>query len=303
LASDGEMARRLTLGLLVVIGIGAPPVWAQPRLTNARVTEQAVTRRLSDTMKGLVASAGADPMWIAYAVPVEDGSSSMCCWSNGTIEGRSDSCCGACRLEPGSGTTFRNTSTDVATRLEPRDMFFVFYRVENKRIERLRMFSEDCGIDAGNRQVIWLTAVKPAESLALLSALAQDQTASDRGVKGAIAAIAQHAGADAVTPLVRLGRDAPSTKVRGEALFWLSQRAGARATAAITDAIEHDPETQVKKQAVFALSQLPAGEGVPKLIELARAHANPVVRKQAMFWLGQSKDPRALSFFEQILKQ
>jgi hypothetical protein len=27
-----------------------------------------------------------------------------------------------------------------------------------------------------------------------------------------------------------------------------------------------------------------------------------VVRKQAMFWLGQSKDPRALAFFEQILK-
>jgi len=25
------------------------------------------------------------------------------------------------------------------------------------------------------------------------------------------------------------------------------------------------------------------------------------VRKQAMFWLGQSKDPRALDFFTQIL--
>ncbi len=91
--------------------------------------------------------------------------------------------------------------------------------------------------------------------------------------------------------------------MRSEALFWLSQRAGARAMAAITDAIEHDPETQVKRQAVFALSQLPAAEGVPKLIEVARTNKNPAVRKQAMFWLGQSKDPRALSFFEQILKQ
>jgi len=27
------------------------------------------------------------------------------------------------------------------------------------------------------------------------------------------------------------------------------------------------------------------------------------VRKQAMFWLGQSRDPRALTFFEQILTQ
>jgi hypothetical protein len=47
---------------------------------------------------------------------------------------------------------------------------------------------------------------------------------------------------------------------------------------------------------------MPNGEGVPKLIEVARAHKNPAVRKQAMFWLGQSKDPRALAFFEEILK-
>jgi hypothetical protein len=26
------------------------------------------------------------------------------------------------------------------------------------------------------------------------------------------------------------------------------------------------------------------------------------VRKQAMFWLGQSRDPRALAFFEEVLR-
>jgi hypothetical protein len=291
------------IAILAVL-LTALPVAAQPRLSNARVTEQAVTRTLSDTVNRLV-SAAVEPMWIAYGVPVENGSSSMCCWSGG-VEGigRGDgACCGGCRLEPGSGTTFRNNDqANLATRLEPRDTFFVFYRVDNKRIERIRIFSEDCGLDAGNRQVVWLTGVKPAESLAFLSSLALSADTTDRGMKGTVSAIAQHAGNDAVTPLVRLGREAPDAKVRSEALFWLSQRAGARAAAAITDAIEHDPETQVKKQAVFALSQLPANEGVPKLIELARSHSNPVVRKQAMFWLGQSKDPRALTFFEQILK-
>jgi HEAT repeat protein len=57
----------------------------------------------------------------------------------------------------------------------------------------------------------------------------------------------------------------------------------------------------VKKGAVFALSQLPKDEGVPLLIQVARTNANPAVRKQAMFWLGQTKDPRALKFFEEIL--
>jgi len=54
---------------------------------------------------------------------------------------------------------------------------------------------------------------------------------------------------------------------------------------------------------VFALSQLPKDEGVPKLIEVARSHRDAAVRKQAMFWLGQSRDPRALAFFEQVLTQ
>jgi HEAT repeat protein len=57
----------------------------------------------------------------------------------------------------------------------------------------------------------------------------------------------------------------------------------------------------MKKKAVFALSQLPKDEGVPKLMEVARTNRNPEVRKQAMFWLGESKDPRAVKFFEDIL--
>jgi HEAT repeat protein len=89
--------------------------------------------------------------------------------------------------------------------------------------------------------------------------------------------------------------------VRGQALFWLSQKAGQKAATAIVDAIENDPETDVKKKAVFALSQLPKDEGVPRLIAAARKNRNREVRKDAMFWLGQSNDPRALAFFEEVL--
>ena len=71
---------------------------------------------------------------------------------------------------------------------------------------------------------------------------------------------------------------------------------------AITEAVDRDPDTEVKKKAVFALQQLPDGQGVPMLIQVARSNRNPAVRKQAMFWLGQSNDPRALAFFEEVLK-
>jgi hypothetical protein len=40
---------------------------------------------------------------------------------------------------------------------------------------------------------------------------------------------------------------------------------------------------------------------VPLLIQVARTNKTPEVRRQAMFWLGQSKDPRAVEFFAEIL--
>lgn len=104
-----------------------------------------------------------------------------------------------------------------------------------------------------------------------------------------------------VDALIDSAHNDASPGVRGQAIFWLAQKAGKKAEGAITEAIERDPETEVKKKAVFALSQLPKDEGVPLLIQTARSNSNPVVRKDAMFWLGQSNDPRALAFFEQVL--
>jgi HEAT repeat protein len=103
--------------------------------------------------------------------------------------------------------------------------------------------------------------------------------------------------------LLQMAKSDADMKVREQALFWLAQKAGKKATAALTDAIQNDPETEVKKKAVFALSQLPKDEGVPQLIHVADTNSNPAVRKEAFFWLGQSHDPRALAYLEQILKR
>jgi HEAT repeat protein len=104
-----------------------------------------------------------------------------------------------------------------------------------------------------------------------------------------------------VTPLISVAKTNADPGARSEAIFWLGQKAGAKAAGAITDRIDNDPNTDVKKKAVFSLSQLPPSEGVPLLINVARTNANREVRKQAMFWLGQSRDPRALAFFEEVL--
>jgi hypothetical protein len=117
----------------------------------------------------------------------------------------------------------------------------------------------------------------------------------------AVFALSQSEEPGALDAIIAVARGDRDPEVRGHALFWLGQKAGRAAAGAITRAIEEDPETEVKKKAVFALSQLPKDESVPLLIDLARKNRNPAVRKQAMFWLGQSGDPRALAFFEDVL--
>ncbi len=196
----------------------------------------------------------------------------------------------------------RNTVSNAPVHLEPPDVFFVLYRIEGRQVVRIRSYSADCPMDAGGKAVHWFTNVSAADSLSYLRAFVNSATFSSRIVDSAVTAVAMHEGRPALDALITMARDNASTKVRGSALFWLAQRAGQKAVGTITSAIDNDPDTEVKKKAVFALSQLPRDEGVPLLIQQARTNKNAAVRKQAMFWLGQSKDPRALKFFEEILR-
>ena len=273
-------------------------------LANARVETRSAAGGLETAFRAAVAAARA-PAWIGYAVPTE-GRHQMCCWESTDSVGLG---CPGCRLEGHgsftvSGEADRGSHRTVS--LEGDETILILFRAEQGRLERLRTYSAGCALDAGGLPVVWLTDVRPAESVKLLRSLvasgASEETASRRVEEPALSALAFHADPSALEALVGLARQDASGHVRGQALFWLAQRAGSKVAGVITRAIEDDPETDVKKKAVFALSQLPRDEGVPLLIDTARKNRNPAVRKQAMFWLGQSNDPRALAFFEEVLK-
>jgi len=151
------------------------------------------------------------------------------------------------------------------------------------------------------KAVFWLGAARGRRGYDLLRRIVTED-ASDRIREKAIFALSICKEPQAVDTMIAVAHDDASSHVRGQALFWLAQKAGKKAAGAISDALDRDPDTEVKKKAVFALQQLPDGEGVPMLIQVARSNRNPAVRKQAMFWLGQSNDPRALAFFEEVLK-
>lgn len=165
-----------------------------------------------------------------------------------------------------------------------------------------RFASPSHGDSVRKSALFWLANSRGRSGFQIVSRISREDT-NDKIREHAIFALTQSGEAEAIPSIIRIAKEDRSAHVRGQALFWLAQKASRQASQAISEAVEQDPETEVKKKAVFALSQLPAGEGVPKLIEVARRHNNPAVRKQAMFWLGQSKDSRAIQFFESVLTQ
>lgn len=359
------------IAVLLVPGAAA----AQPRVVNGQLASQAAGASLEQTMHALVAGQS-DPAWIGYQVLGVDGNHRVCCGDGDGVwisdDGCGDVAIGRVRLggpdsARTSGTAASIHEQTAPVRLEGSDELVVLFRVENREIERIRVLSADCTLDAGGRTIHWLEGVQPAQSVAWLEtfvdrnggernrltnaallaiALHRDDSAerlltewtqpnappflrkkaafwltqtrghagfaiverlarsdaTDDVRKGAIFALSQSDDAGATPALLDLARTDRSAAVRGEAIFWLGQKAGRKVASAISERVEQDPDTEVKKRAVFALSQMPPDEGVPLLIQVARTNRNPAVRRQAMFWLGQSRDPRALAFFADILR-
>ncbi len=175
----------------------------------------------------------------------------------------------------------------------------LFAHIRDHEVDRLRLFSPDCNIDAAGQTIDWIDSVGQSESIAFLGRIVEHE--GERARNGALLALSFHAGA--TDTLINIARHDPRPAVRGKALFWLSQQAGEKAAAALRDAVENDPEAEVRGKAVFGISQLPNDQSISLLIDLLKHNRSREVRKKAAFWLGQKNDPRALAAIEEILKQ
>ena len=261
----------------------------QPNFVNAKIVSRGaqpdVTRAIADITKAQI-----EPAWIGYAVPA----------LNNDSFGRNDGWSERCRLEQQRVNPATNAPVQGPIRLEPAPNVMVLVRLQASEIQRVRTLSGDCQVDAGGLQVYWLGDVNAAQSVEFLKTLVTKVEVRDQS-ESALSAMALHRDATASAAILDFAKNG-APRLRQRALVWIARRAESQAVGIISQAIDNDPDVEVKKQAVSALAQLPRNEGVPLLIKLARSHTNPVVRKQAMQRLGQSNDPRALSFFEEVLR-
>lgn len=189
----------------------------------------------------------------------------------------------------------RSPSEDVC-RTGPAEVELRVEAGQVRRVEILRAHEE------GTREARNLGEVRPADAARYFVQLAR-QGATEHGARDALFGAVLADVPDIWRDLLALARErGVPTGVRTSALFWLGQEAAGAATEGLTDvAFAEDEEQDVRDAAVFALSQRPAGEGVPVLMDLARTAEQAKTRRMAFFWLAQSRDPRVVPFFEEVL--
>jgi hypothetical protein len=252
-----------TLAVLFAISAGAFAQDGRPVVTNARLETRAFSGDLATQIRAASAT------WFGYAVR--------------TIPGEHSNC----GPEMVSGRSFPG-----AVRLEAPPTSEILFRVENKTLQKIEIYSTDCSIDAGGLPFVRITGVPAKASLAYLQTLVPANSA-DHMADSVLLAISMHDDAQADVILEQFARPGSAQKIREKAIFWLGANRGARGVAVLKNILETDPSDQIRDKAVFALSISKQPDALDPIIRAANKDSSPHVRGQALFWLAQKAGDRA----------
>jgi HEAT repeat protein len=299
-----KTANTLRNGLLavsfVLLAGGANGSRAQqsdtPRIENAQVQTRSVSGTLAATMTELEKSA-TSALWVGYAVNAVAGQHSICCGNDNDGEN-----CRKCALEIGDARNAVNSKNDASKSLvllESGRRLIVLSRVQDKRVMRVKAATEDCVLDAGGLGFVWLTDVKPAESVTFLGEYVRDENLGEHGRHSvgneALMAMALHDGPEAQAALESFTAPAQPEELRKQTAFWLGVARGKEGLAALRPMAKNDPSTEVRGHVAFALSVSKEPAALEEMIRMAHEDESGHVRGQAIFWLAQKAGKRAVS--------
>jgi hypothetical protein len=272
----------------------ARPSGTTPNIQNSRVNQQPATGSLDAQLKSWTAQV-TTPQWLGYTVPVVAGNRSVCC-GNGDWNGND---CGTCRLENGDhGVNISGNDGNATVMLEGSREIAILFRAENHQITKIRAVSTECTLDGGGLPFLWLTNVKPSESVALLVSYVRGEGSAfkdddNRHGHKALTAIALHDDDSAQAALESFVRADSPEELRKQTAFWLGEARGKAGFAALQKMAKSDPSSEVRSQVTFALSVSREAGAVDEMIRMAHDDESTQVRGQALFWLAQKAGKKA----------
>jgi uncharacterized protein (UPF0147 family) len=289
-AGDSRAAQENAAGQ-VAAGAGS----SVPRVENAKVETRAAAGTLAATMADLKKNAS-KPTWVGYGVRMVAGERTMCC---GNYDSRGQSC-GKCELETHHEhwTDSGHAKTSGTAKLEGGDELIVLFRLQDRRITRVNVASDNCVLDAGGLPLVWLTDVKAAESVAMLSEMVRKNNASEheRDSIGneALTALALHDGGAAFAALESFVAAGQPEELRKQASFWMGAARGKEGLVVLQRLAKNEPSTEMRAHVAFALFVSKEPAALEEIIRMAHEDENGHVRGQAIFWLAQKAGKRAM---------
>ncbi len=215
-----------------------------------------------------------EPVWAGYEVPMVPGRHCICCGESGWR--------GVCHLE--GGDNFHQSNDDEM--VPSGGTLLVLYRIEQGHVDKIRAFSGDCELDAGDRDVYWWSEVDPRQSLEFLGRQVAEARSTKLGER-AVLAIALHEHGRAGELLESFATDDHDEDVADKAIFWMGAARGESGFDSLQRIEKRIRDTDLREQITFALYISKVEGATPKLIEMAKNDDQDEVRGQALFWLGQ----------------
>jgi hypothetical protein len=264
-----------------VLSVVAVAPAQQPKVTNAQVSVRSGANLQQEI------AAVKTPTWIGYSVPLQHALRTNYDDSVVYLEGngRHDEIVS----EPKSG--------------EPAARGDVLLRVDSGAIQKVRIEEVGREIDGGGLPFVWLSDVRPGDSVKTIAAAidAAAATSSRMPLETGMVVIALEDAPEAFPALRGFTEAKYPLNVREKAAFWLANERGREGFDTVSALLKSDKDDAFRAKLVFDLTLVKGAEKKPatdQLLDLAKNDAAPKVRSQAQFWLAQmvgrkvDSDPR-----------
>ncbi len=169
----------------------------------------------------------------------------------------------------------------------------------------LRDFAERESEDEELREqaIFWLGQKRSEENASYLKGL-YGRMKKDALKEKIIFSLSQQRGFGNAEWIMNIALDPKENiEMRKQALFWAGQNGGA-STESFASLYNKMTDSEMKEQLIFVLSQRSRdGKALEKLMDIAKNDKDKELRSKAVFWLGQSRDPRAAKFLEDLISK
>lgn len=271
----------LTLGMGLTLAVFSGLAVAQVgELHDANITEKTT---ITDPARAVRQT---DGQWLAFNLPVLEGTRSPCCWKgkwNHTGEV-------GCSLE----TTHQSYGTRSDSPLA--DNVIVYGEIRGGQVRSLRVVGESCPVEGHAADVTWIGSVGEKAGLDWLEDVARSGDADS-----ALYALSLHRSKDASQRLYALAKESGGD-LSEEAVFWLGEARGEQGFKMLKKLLADLPRGDTRRQINFALGQNDTPQAAELLREISKTDPDPEQRGEAMFWLAEAYPQQAEEWLLEVIK-